>query len=168
MKSKIWNTYEYTKSYIRKIEDDIWPSWELEDRELWDDSRENFKFRKFMLPALILTDSTSTIFISPYIKKWLPRGDDSLHKNIELSPPLKSYPIIPIPSTEHLLDCIYITENLSNIALLPCKISLYLIRKLGPLIETSEILFDTDTESSESDTSLCISTFCWSFIYTPR
>ena len=118
--------------------------------------------------SLIFTDTTLIILGLENIEKWLPTRDDRLHENIELCPFPKTYSIVLVPSPDHLLEDIDITEKLSDIALLPGEIFLYFLWEFLVFFYSFEIGFDTCREGRDSDIGMSICTLCWGLSDTPR
>ena len=117
--------------------------------------------------SLIFTDTTLIVLRLEDIEKWLPGGDDRFHENIELCPFPKSYPIVLVPSPDHLFEDIDITEKLSDISLFPGEVFLYFFWEFLVFFESFEIRFDTCREGRDSDIGMDICTLCCGLSDTP-
>lgn len=115
-------------SDIVKIEPNIWPFWELDNRDLRDDRRNKLEDELFQVIALIITGGAFFLVSGKDIYNTLPSFEDGFDQDIELHPRTEAFSIIGNPSAYHEFDSLDITEELSSIALFPGQVLLEFLR----------------------------------------
>lgn len=133
-----------------KIEPNIWPLWELNNGNLWNDRRNKLQHKMFQIISFITTYATFCFISIKEIHDELPGFEYGFNQDVEFNPGTETFSIISNPSSHHLFYRFYITENLTRISFLPSEVLLKFLGKSLIFLDNLNIFLKRTYESLRS------------------